>query len=931
MESASFAYSVFDPTSTLNTAIINTAGASTVSLQQANTSAVRENGNGPIRRQNRSCDQCRKGKRRCDAVVLRDQQVKEEDANSLEAQYDSSDTGLQSQQTPGPCTYCTKTKKNCTFEWLKSHEPISKPQKDNNPQEPFRPTKKQKVETPDSFREGSASSYSQSSDDSVKATPGSNGQYQPQFFFDIPSTSEVYSVPPPEQDLALMNDQYGHSLLPNAVPPFLPQSLLYPQPPYAGSQSSMTSDLATDISYLYTKKRLLTYDTDTNEEEPDQLDFQSFQCNVDLSHFSQSELLAATANKQLIDKSLMKIYHDSMENALSCWLNERTCPYRMKAITNGPGDSTNQALQQAWSKDWPNRIFHRVNALDRTAGKLRNRPLTVREGEAASKALYLVILAFGTQWAQGSRRSREEHPSMVGRSAAAHVADEAGSSHPEYDRRMQEKMWYDARQALVDCADMESFKVAFACIVFSLIQKPMSAEQQAEIRRGSTPPFTNPSDPFNFDSLEEQIDAIIEEDGPPIYLEQGVRNMHSLRHKLQRRERESKTMNDCGIPTTPLLSSEDRATVDLMAWLGYMLESLTSAMHQRPLVVADDDCDVLPESIQALNLSADETAPKTPSGSRLWNDYFFLQERSNRRGVQPRYPCTYDQAAAALTDAAPIKVLLYRKVTLLQSLFSRGSECRKIEDAITDARRIYDHWKNMYEPFVQDCITNHDHLHPRIQTWYICVTAHWHLATLLLADVIAAIDAAGLGDPQHAHMRTSTAFVRCLRRHNAHMVSDLARCATPREDGALKNFHPTLNAGALLTEPWTAILIRVFAKAAVLLLQEACTIGDGPVDGSEVSRMWQAEQLARRSEDCVRALKYLGKKSDTARMAGDTLADALYSKTSSWSREQAQGLESAEQELWPGLADGAASFENMPVFNEHEGNIDLQAFGYPLR
>jgi Fungal Zn(2)-Cys(6) binuclear cluster domain len=26
----------------------------------------------PVRRQNRSCDQCRKGKRRCDAVILRD-------------------------------------------------------------------------------------------------------------------------------------------------------------------------------------------------------------------------------------------------------------------------------------------------------------------------------------------------------------------------------------------------------------------------------------------------------------------------------------------------------------------------------------------------------------------------------------------------------------------------------------------------------------------------------------------------------------------------------------------------------------------------------------------------------------------------------------------------------------------------------------------
>jgi Fungal Zn(2)-Cys(6) binuclear cluster domain len=35
----------------------------------------------PVRRQNRSCDQCRKGKRRCDAVILRDWTSGDSDGN----------------------------------------------------------------------------------------------------------------------------------------------------------------------------------------------------------------------------------------------------------------------------------------------------------------------------------------------------------------------------------------------------------------------------------------------------------------------------------------------------------------------------------------------------------------------------------------------------------------------------------------------------------------------------------------------------------------------------------------------------------------------------------------------------------------------------------------------------------------------------------
>lgn len=54
------------------------------------------------RRQYRSCDQCRKGKRACDIVL-------------------SEDSGS-THQSAAPCSNCAKTRKSCTLDWLNSNQ-----------------------------------------------------------------------------------------------------------------------------------------------------------------------------------------------------------------------------------------------------------------------------------------------------------------------------------------------------------------------------------------------------------------------------------------------------------------------------------------------------------------------------------------------------------------------------------------------------------------------------------------------------------------------------------------------------------------------------------------------------------------------------------------------------------------------------------------
>jgi hypothetical protein len=61
-----------------------------------------------VRKQSHSCDQCRKGKRRCDAVVYKNFSPSGQDQDPM--------------QYPAPCSYCKRTRKQCTYTWLLSQK-----------------------------------------------------------------------------------------------------------------------------------------------------------------------------------------------------------------------------------------------------------------------------------------------------------------------------------------------------------------------------------------------------------------------------------------------------------------------------------------------------------------------------------------------------------------------------------------------------------------------------------------------------------------------------------------------------------------------------------------------------------------------------------------------------------------------------------------
>lgn len=632
---------------------------------------------------------------------------------------------------------------------------------------------------------------------------------------------------------------------------------------------------------------------------------------------SSSDNLFSSTNNAYLAEGLLKIYQDSFENALSCWLTERTCPYSKDCDVSLADDT---------GPDW-NRIYRRVFRLDRIATPIRGRHLTMAEDKAASRAINLAIFSFATQWAQSSQRSKAGYPfhsdgSDV-RSRLFKGNVEVSATCKEFDRALQISAWHEARLALQNVADVESFRVALAQIVFSLTQKP--AETGEENRRsGGVQELTSQASPTQTTETETSVEPdddvsecedllsklnlAIEGDGPPVHLEQGLRLIHSLRSRMTmadavnrmsvRGPRQSK------FPSNHL-NSGDRATVDLLFWLGVMFDTLSSAMHKRPLVVSDEDSDIYsneprPSQDDASEKSAhQEKIDRAEGGTEgLWDEYLFARQRKRIQGKQVRWPCSYDQAASLLCDAAPVKVLLFRKVTRIQTLLSRNVRSEKIERAVRAALDVYDHWDSQYAPFIRDCTENHDRLPLRIQSWYICLTGHWHLATLLLADLIEIIDSSELGVGSSRKERMASNFVKKFRETNCHSLSDLARCACPREDASFAkshDFHFAVNQGALLTEPWTAVLIRAFAKAGVALLEPDTSMESCIPDAA------RQEDAFRRADDCVKALWYLGRKSDMALSASRILGDAIKQRRKG-AEERVNDMSSfLKAELWEGF------------------------------
>lgn len=614
-----------------------------------------------------------------------------------------------------------------------------------------------------------------------------------------------------------------------------------------------------------------------------------------------SDQTAREYARSTMTRNLIRIYHDSMENALSCWLTERNCPYSRLTRDGKP-----RTAQSEWGPSFSNRMCTRVCRLDAASTSVRGRSLSAAEDQAASRALHKSIMAFASQWSQ-----HFEHDNNLFSSR----------SLAQDERSLRESLWNDARHSLEASLGVPSFRVVFANILFSLTQRPLNDEEGIG------------------------LGELLEKDYAPTYLENAVRQMFSFRYKFAqirpgtRSQAKSQQIISNALPTSscsdsPISERENRDTFDLLFWLGVMFDTQIAAMHQRPPVVSDEDSQRSSDSAWALtpltmsdnsfDLDGFSLYPHRTSKRKrdLWDNFLLQKPASYQipdKGM-PTWPCSHEEAAEILSDAAPVKVLLWRRITQLQTLIYRDEEPELIEEGIQKALLVYRHWNNTYNHFIINCVSNHAVLPPRVQSWYVILAAHWHLGAMLLADVIENIDQANLSLEQQRSSRTTIEFASTLRRDNALAVATLAKCSL--EDDLVKSsqFHDCLNDAAFLTEPFTVLLVHSFAKSADILLNSMemaiSSVYCGPIG--------MFERFREGCEVCIRALKFLGRKSDLASLVARGLLGRLNSKIHLGVNDEENAdlasLTGIESHFW--TTGAAYNFEELSTV-DHASNIWL--------
>lgn len=614
-------------------------------------------------------------------------------------------------------------------------------------------------------------------------------------------------------------------------------------------------------------------------------------CEMSLSPFDPDHTAMKETNKVLISESLLRIYHDVLENNLSCWLAEDTCPYQMQSRRHEPVpiqliSEPRAQSRLEWGSTWSNRMYRRVKRLDRVAQSAKLIRLTALENQAVSRALDLAIMAFATQWRQGNRNTASGYGDEAD-------GDEDDGFGDQFEQTLQQTIWEQARKALQDVSDLECYRVVFAELIFGLIQKPWQAREYERATGGSSM-FGNQDRSVKSSILPQVMDIIVQ-DGPPVFMERGARKIHALKFQYEAREAGFQEALHTG-NAHQRFNTEDKQTVGLLYWLAVMFDTLTSSMNERPVVIPDEEC-----QHDAVKEEAAKDYTRRSSQNRRWKLDLYAQD-DPEKPLPLSWPCPYEAATRAIARSAAVKVLLFRHISYLQNALRSREDGEAVEEIIRITISVYCYWEKTHGAFFRDLTRDYESVPPRIKSWFLCIAIPWHLGCLMLADLIGFVDENGLGLGTASAKRLDTKLAMTIRKTSSVELADLATATTPPRDiisscmtlreEQLPDFHFAVNESALLTEPWTILLIRAFTKASVFHLTEA---------EEELRKLqwsaWGQESGALRAslargESCVRALRFLGAKSGSAEAISKLLSQPLdsYKMVQEGSFLSSQGL-----------------------------------------
>ncbi|EXJ56199.1 uncharacterized protein A1O5_12655, partial [Cladophialophora psammophila CBS 110553] len=143
-----------------------------------------------------------------------------------------------------------------------------------------------------------------------------------------------------------------------------------------------------------------------------------------------------------------------------------------------------------------------------------------------------------------------------------------------------------------------------------------------------------------------------------------------------------------------------------------------------------------------------------------------------------------------------ISLLLTRKVTQLQTLFSRRRPQLELTELILEALKVYQYGKQIYHHEVS--LTS---LSPLELSLEVNLTIRWHLACLLLVDMIERIEQV------NGEMVTSRFPIPNIKMSSASAISAIAKDSLANSQRGASSSLPAGIGDALLNEPWTQILV----------------------------------------------------------------------------------------------------------------------------
>ncbi|GAC93720.1 hypothetical protein PHSY_001285 [Pseudozyma hubeiensis SY62] len=613
----------------------------------------------------------------------------------------------------------------------------------------------------------------------------------------------------------------------------------------------------------------------------------AFKSLTSISPTSSTTRMSSTIDRIFLNDGLIRVYEGAAEHALKCWVTSSNTPYMLSQCSTSSSSSSQQL------------VYWRICELDRGARTLLlQSPFSPasREREIMD-AFHSVVLAFAAQWS----------PHWV-----SNLTQPQSSSS---GNKVRLALWERARDKLQKVANVDSFRVIFALIIFAWTEKPrqvmdcvengIDVDLNAENCALDTSAWQSPAEGSTFLlvaamrkllSIKFRIEgkkrrgvcpwnapnrklagaatsssgaasqARAQQTASAMEVDGEEQNATTMAGKIQA-DLESKRPATAAHgrsrpgydPTlaTAAETSRMEGTYHMLYWLCVVIDTETSVLRKYPPVVCDEDSEVM-SSIPGV-------PPGTLFGRKgIWDDYILdMSKLKQHTEFSTSWPCNIAKASATLAFSTPVKVVMFRQIGRLQMSFWRRASTISVEQQIRSGLSIIYHWNQVYGPLIDSCRASHGELPASIQSWYVLLAFPWYLAVLLFVEMVQTVDMAGASDKQARCERARSGIFPRLRDR---ACSDLALLIAAIQSTSFDHLEPTFEyvrdsgGNLLLTEPWSEILVHsitAVVKTEIKLHEGYCS-----------SFKWkELEESHDRIGKCLWALDQLSDRSPSAHMA----------------------------------------------------------------